>query len=70
MQPLTLEPPVARQRRTRRRRWVLLVAVVVVVLAVGGLFVARAVSGPSVTPGTVAAPNLPWPSDGQAAVEV
>jgi D-alanyl-D-alanine carboxypeptidase (penicillin-binding protein 5/6) len=41
-----------------------------VVVGVGGLFVARAVSSPSVTPGTVAMPDLPWPSQGQAAAEV
>ncbi|HJP75817.1 MAG TPA: D-alanyl-D-alanine carboxypeptidase [Pseudonocardiaceae bacterium] len=48
----------------------LLIAVVVVALGVGGLFVARAMSAPSVVRGTVQLPNLPWPGEGQAAAEV
>jgi D-alanyl-D-alanine carboxypeptidase (penicillin-binding protein 5/6) len=49
---------------------VLLIAVVVVALGVGGLFVARAVSAPSIVQGAVPLRNLPWPAEGQAAAEV
>ena len=69
MYPATGEHP-RTARRGRPWRWVALVASILVVLGVGGLFVARAVSTPSVARGTVALPNLPWPGEGQAAAEV
>lgn len=70
MQQATLEPPMAAPPRKSRRRWVLVAGLVVVVFGVAGFFVVRAASGPSVTSGQVAMPNLPWPSEGQAAAEV
>ena len=69
MRQAILEPPVRTPRR-RSRRWVLVVAVAVVVLSAVGLFVAQQVSAPPVAPGVVALPDVPWPSEGQAAAEV
>ncbi len=58
-------------RRRLRRRWVPIVGLaVVVVVAVGGFLAVRAFLPPTVTPGAVIVPNLPWPSEGQAAAEI
>ena len=69
MQQATLDPPMAAPQK-KSRRWVLVVVLVVVVFGIAGFFVVRAALGPSVTPGVVAMPNLPWPGEGQAAAEV
>ena len=73
MYQATLEPPPIALPPKRPRRWVLvaaLVALVVAMLAVAGVFVARVLSGPTVTTGSLSLPNLPWPGEGQAAAEV
>ena len=78
MQTMTPARTMPRRRRLRRR-WVPIVGLaVIVVLSVAGFLVARtfltlagtATATATVTPGTVAVPNLPWPSEGQAAAEI
>jgi D-alanyl-D-alanine carboxypeptidase (penicillin-binding protein 5/6) len=58
-------------RRRSRGRWVPIAwLALVVVVAVGGFLVVRAFLTPTVTAGAVTVPNLPWPSQGQAAAEI